>query len=336
MTLKQLKYLLGVADSDLNITAAAERLYTSQSGISKQLKLLEEELGVHLFVRKAKSLVAITPAGREVIARSRKILRETENISRVARGLSDLEEGTLSIATTHTQARYVLPEIIASFRERFPHVNLELQQTTSDQIAELVSINRVDFAIAAESRNLFSDIVSLPCYQWNRIVLVPRQHPLARLTQPLDLETLAEYPLVTNDSALTNESAFQQAFHGHQLEPNVVFTARDFDVIKTYVRRGLGVGVVAAMAYERSDSKDLKALDASALFPTATTWLGFRRETVMPSFMVDFAISFAPHLTVELITAARSSVTQADVDALFEGIHLPIRGGYENKLVSVA
>ena len=336
MTLKQLQYLLGIADSGLNITAAAERLYTSQPGISKQLKLLEEELGVQLFVRKAKSLVAITPAGQEVIARARRILRETENIRQLARNMTAEEEGTLSIATTHTQARYVLPEVIQAFRERYPQVNLELHQGTSEQIAELVAANQVDFAIATGARDLFPDMLLMPCYHWNRIVLVPRQHPLATATERLDLETLATHPLVTYVFSLTGESSFKQAFHDRDLEPRVVFTARDADIIKTYVRMGLGVGVVAAMAFECSDNNDLKAIDATGLFPRVTTWIGFRRETVLRQYMIDFAALFAPHLTPELIAEARIGGTQAEADSVFEGLRLPILGGCETELAPVA
>ena len=197
MTLKQLKYLVGIADSGLNITSAAERLYTSQPGISKQLKQLEAELGVQLFTRKGKSLAAITPAGREVIARARKILREVGNITSLASDLTAELDGTLSIATTHTQARYVLPEVIRAFRERYPRVDLELHQGTSEQIVELVSTNKVDFAIATGSQELFPHLTLLPIYNWHRIVLVPKDHPLARETKPIDLKALADYPLVT-------------------------------------------------------------------------------------------------------------------------------------------
>ncbi len=178
MTLQQLKYLVAIADSGLNITAAAERLYTSQPGISKQLKLLEQELGVQLFTRKGKSLTAITSAGRDVIGRARRIMREAENIRNLASDLSGEQEGTLSIATTHTQARHVLPEVIREFRERYPKINLELHQGTSEQIAELVAANRVDFAIATGSRQLFPGLVLLPCFRWDRIILVPNGHPL--------------------------------------------------------------------------------------------------------------------------------------------------------------
>ena len=212
MTLQQLRYLLGIADSGLNITAAADRLYTSQPGISKQLKLLEQELGIQLFTRKGKSLAAITPAGHEVIARARRILREVQNIRSLASDMSQEQEGTLSIATTHTQARYVLPEVIKEFRLRYPKVNLELHQGTSEQIAELVAANRVDFAIATGAHDLFPDLVLLPCYDWDRIVLVPAAHELASAKEPLSVDVLARYPLVTYVFSLTGESSFKKAF----------------------------------------------------------------------------------------------------------------------------
>ena len=336
MTLQQLRYLLAIADSGLNITAAAERLYTSQPGISKQLKLLEQELGVQLFTRKGKSLAAITPAGRDVITRARKIMREVDNIRSLASNISGEEAGTLSIATTHTQARYVLPETIREFRERHPKVSLELHQGTSEQIAELVSANRVDFAIATGSRGLFPGLVLLPCYHWNRIVLVPKDHPLAVDDGKPDLQTLAAYPLVTYVFSLTGESSFKRAFGDQGLEPNVVFTARDADVIKTYVRMGMGVGVVAAMAYECTDEKDMKALDADGLFPRLTTWLGFRRDSVLRGYMVDFIGLFAPHLTPELIRDVGELETQAEVDKRCEEIALPIRGGCGDEIADAA
>lgn len=327
MTLQQLKYLLAIADSGLNITAAADRLYTSQPGISKQLKLLEQELGVQLFTRKGKSLVAITPAGRDVISRARKILREVQNIRSLAREMSGEQEGTLSIGTTHTQARYVLPEAIREFRERYPKVNLEMHQGTSEQIAELVAANRIDFAIATGSRQLFPTLVILPCYQWDRIILVPKGHPLTRVPGRIDLAALAAYPLITYVFSATGESSFKRAFNEHELEPQVVFTARDADIIKTYVRMGMGVGVVASMAYEAADQKDLVALDAVGLFPRVTTWLGFRRDSVLRGYMVDFIALFAPHLSTEMIRRAAELPSQAEVDALLESVKLPLRTG---------
>ena len=231
MTLQQLKYLVAIADSGLNITVAAERLYTSQPGISKQLKLLEQELGLQLFTRKGKSLAAITPAGRDVIARARSILREAENIRSLASDLSGEQEGTLSIATTHTQARHVLPDVIREFRERYPKINLELHQGTSEQLAELVAANRVDFAIATGSRRLFPGLVLLPCFRWDRIILVPNGHPLADWkkggTKALTLHVLAGYPLATYVFGTTGESSLRKAFAAEGLEPNVVFLARE-------------------------------------------------------------------------------------------------------------
>jgi len=336
MTLQQLRYLLGIADSGLNITAAADRLYTSQPGISKQLKLLEQELGIQLFTRKGKSLAAITPAGHEVIARARRILREVENIRSLASDLSEEQEGTLSIATTHTQARYVLPEVIREFRSRYPRVNLELHQGTSEQIAELVAANRVDFAIATGAHALFPDLALLPCYDWDRIVLVPKAHELAKSNEPLSIETLAHYPLVTYVFSLTGESSFKKAFEDQGLEPDVVFTARDADIIKTYVRMGMGVGVVAAMAWECQDKNDLVAIDAAGLFPRVTTWIGFRRDSVLRGYMVDFASLFAPHLLPELTQRAASMESQEEVDTLFDKASLPLRGGCDDEFGSAA
>jgi LysR family cys regulon transcriptional activator len=327
MTLQQLKYLLAIADSGLNITAAAERLYTSQPGISKQLKLLEQELGVQLFTRKGKSLIAITPAGRDVIGRARKIMREVQNIRSLAREMSGEQEGTLSIATTHTQARYVLPDVIREFRDRYPKVNLELHQGTSEQIAELVSANRVDFAIATGSLQLFPTLVILPCYDWDRIILVPKGHPLTQVQGPIDLAKLAAHPLITYVFSSTGESSFKRAFAEHGLEPQVVFTARDADIIKTYVRMGMGVGVVASMAFECADEKDLVALEAVGLFPRVTTWLGFRRDSVLRGYMADFVSLFAPQLTAEVVRKAAALQAQHEVDALFQGVKLPLRTG---------
>lgn len=324
MTLQQLKYLVAIADSSLNITAAADRLHTSQPGISKQLKLLEQELGVQLFTRKGKSLTEITTAGRDVIARARRIMREVENIRHLASDLSGEQEGTLSIGTTHTQARYVLPDTIREFRERYPRINLELHQGTSEQIAELVAANRVDFAIATGSYQLFPNLVLLPCFRWDRIVLVPKGHPLTRV-EKLDLEALAAYPLVTYVFSATGESSLKKAFAEQGLEPNVVFTARDADIIKTYVRMGMGVGIVAPMAFECQDQKDLVALPAAGLFPRVTTWLGFRRDSVLRRYMVDFIALLGPHLTSHVMRKVVQLGTQAEVDELFADTDLPLR-----------
>jgi len=331
MKLQQLKYLLAIVDNGLNITAAAERLYTSQPGVSKQLKLLEEELGLQLFTRKGKSLGGITAAGEQVIQRARLIMQEAENIRSLASDYYHEEEGTLSIATTHTQARYILPEVIREFRKRYPRVSLNLHQGTSEQIADMVAANEIDFAIATGSRDLFADLLLVPSYRWDRKILVPNDHALTRLKRKLTLQDLAKYPLVTYVFSFGGQSSLKKAFSNEGLEPDVVFTARDADVIKTYVRMGMGVGIVAAMAWECQDKKDLVALDAAGLFPRVTTWIGFRRDTVLRGYMVDFAALFAPHLSPELIQRAANDENQAEVDALLKGISLPFRGGCDDE-----
>ncbi|HLT91783.1 MAG TPA: LysR substrate-binding domain-containing protein [Woeseiaceae bacterium] len=336
MTLKQLKYLLGVVDHGLNITTAAERLYTSQPGISKQLRQLEQEVGVQLFSRKGKNLVGLTPAGAQVVEYARRILRDVDNIRNLGRELVAEDEGTLAIATTHTQARYVLPDVITAFHERYPRVQLELHQGTSEQIAALVADNRVDFAIATESRNAFPELNLLPIYSWDRIVLTPRDHPLARDPEPLTIEKLAQHPLITYVFSSRGESSFLQAFAKKNLEPKVVFTARDADVIKTYVKMGMGAGVLAPMALQCDELKELAAIDAKGLFPRVTTWLGVPRHRVFRRFMADFVALFAPHWPLELIERAATAESQEEVDRLAAGIDLPLRSGCTEGLSKAA
>ena len=327
MKLQQLKYLLAIADNGLNITAAAERLYTSQPGVSKQLKLLEEELGLQLFTRKGKSLGGITPAGGQVIERARLIMQEVENIRSLASDYFHEEEGTLSIATTHTQARYVLPDVVREFRKRYPRVSLNLHQGTSEQIADMVAANEIDFAIATGSRELFADLLLVPSYRWDRKILVPKDHPLTKLKRRLTLHDLGEYPLVTYVFSFGGQSSLKKAFSNEGLEPDVVFTARDADVIKTYVRMGLGVGIVASMAEDCDDRKDLTAIEAEGLFPRSTTWIGFRKDAVMRRYMLDFAQLFAPHITASQLEEMRHARKQEDIDRLYADAELPIRGG---------
>jgi LysR family cys regulon transcriptional activator len=327
MKLQQLKYLLAIVDNGLNITAAADRLYTSQPGVSKQLKLLEEELGLQLFVRKGKSLHGITSAGEQVIERARVIMQEVENIRSLASDYYEEEEGALSIATTHTQARYVLPEIIGEFRKRFPKVGLDLHQGTSEQIADMVAANDIDFAIATGSKNLFSDLALIPSYRWDRSIIVPKEHELAGLDRKITLEDLAKYPLVTYVFSFGGQSSLKRAFADKHLEPDVVFTARDADVIKTYVRMGLGVGIVASMASDCADRKDLVAIPAEGLFPRSTTWIGFRKDAVLRRYMTEFLKLFAPHVTARQLDTARNAQSQDIIDRLFDGAELPLRTG---------
>ena len=336
MKLQQLKYLLAIVDNGLNITAAAEKLYTSQPGVSKQLKLLEEELGLQLFTRKGKSLGGITAAGQKVIDRSRLIMSEVENIRSLASDFYHEEEGTLSIATTHTQARYVLPDVIREFRDRYPKVSLNLHQGTSEQIADMVAANEIDFAIATGSHELFQDLLLVPSYHWDRKVIVPKDHELTRLDRKPTLKDLAKYPLVTYVFSFGGQSSLKRAFAEKGLEPDVVFTARDADVIKTYVRMGLGVGIVASMAEDCDDQKDLVAIDATGLFPRSTTWIGFRKDVVLRRYMLDFVRLFAPHISTDQLEKTRHVRTQPEIDKLFKNAKLPIRGGCSDDITAAA
>ena len=324
MKLHQLRYLAAVAQTGLNITAAAEKLHTSQPGVSKQIKLLEDELGFQIFVRDGRNLSRVTPAGQQVIDRAIRILREVQNIKRLSDDLKDEERGTLSIATTHTQARYVLPEVVKSFRERYPEVRLHLHQGTSEQIAEMAALDRIDFAIATGSEGLFDGFALLPCYKWHRHVVVPRNHPLAR-AKKITLKQLAAHPIITYVFSFTGPSSLHGIFAKEGLVPNVVLTARDADVIKTYVRLGLGVGIVASMAIESEGDADLVHIDTSDLFPTHTTWIGFRRGGLLRKYQLDFIQLFAPHLTRRVIERAAGAANPAEVEQLVAGLDLPLK-----------
>ncbi|MEL7400608.1 MAG: HTH-type transcriptional regulator CysB, partial [Pseudomonadota bacterium] len=299
MKLQQLRYIWEVAHHDLNVSATAQVLYTSQPGISKQIRLLEDELGVEIFARSGKHLTRITPAGEAILQVAGEILRKVESIKQVAQEFSDESKGSLSIATTHTQARYALPGVIESFMQKYPEVSLHMHQGTPMQISEMAANGTTDFAIATEALELFSDLIMMPCYRWNRSILVPRNHPLAQNPRP-SLEQIAAYPLVTYVFGFTGRSKLDEAFKSRGLTPRVAFTAADADVIKTYVRLGVGIGIVASMAINKDVDSDLVAIDASHLFAPSVTQIGFRKGTFLRGYMYDFIQAFAPHLTREL------------------------------------
>jgi len=323
MKLQQLRYIWEVAHHDLNVSATAQSLYTSQPGISKQIRLLEDELGVEVFARSGKHLTHITPAGEAILEAAGEVLRKVESIKQVAQEFSNEKKGSLSIATTHTQARYALPPVIRAFIQRYPDVALHMHQGTPMQISEMAADGTVDFAIATEAMELFSDLVMMPCYRWNRCILVPKDHPLTQRSR-LTLEDVAAHPVVTYVFGFTGRSRLDEAFVARGLEPRVVFTAADADVIKTYVRLGLGIGIVAAMAYDAQTDRDLVALDASHLFASSVTRIGCRRGTFLRGYMYEFIQDFAPHLTRELVTQAFQSQSKAEVEALFAHLELPV------------
>ncbi|MBK7729182.1 MAG: HTH-type transcriptional regulator CysB [Gammaproteobacteria bacterium] len=323
MKLQQLRYIWEVVRHDLNVSATAQGLFTSQPGISKQVRLLEDELGVEIFERSGKHLTRVTPAGEIILAKAGEILRTVESIKKVAQEFRNDQKGTLSIATTHTQARYALPPTIKAFMERYPEVSLHMHQGTPVQISEMAADGSVDFAIATEALELFADLVMMPCYEWNRCVIVPRGHPLAAFGA-LSIEEVAKYPLVTYVFGFTGRSRLDEAFHSRGLTPRVVFTATDADVIKTYVRLGLGIGIIAHMAVDETLDRDLVALDASKLFRPSVTKIGFRRGTFLRGYMYEFIELFAPHLTRGVVDEAWHRHSNAEVEHLFAGFELPV------------
>jgi len=322
MKLQQLRYIWEVAHHDLNVSATAQSLYTSQPGISKQIRLLEDELGVEVFSRSGKHLTNITPAGEDILKLAGEVLRQVATIKSIAQEHSDPSKGSVSIATTHTQARYVLPSVIKQFMDKYPDVSLHMNQGTPVQISEMAADGEVDFAIATEALELFGNLIMMPCYRWNRSIVVPKDHPLAQLST-LTLEEVAKYPLVTYVFGFTGRSKLDDAFNRQELTPRVVFTATDADVIKTYVRLGLGVGIVATMAYDNQLDADLVKLDASHLFEASTTRIGIRRGAFLRGYMYDFVELFAPHLTPEVVDQCLKQQNKAELEEYFASFEIP-------------
>lgn len=312
MTLTQLRYLIAIADSGLNITLAAERVHATQPGISKQLKQLEDELGFQIFARKGKSLERITPAGVQVIDRARVILAEAANIRALAANLRNEAQGELRIATTHTQARFVLPRTIAGLKRRYPQVSVHLKPSGDAEVLTLLERGEADIAIVSTAGSVPAGGMAVPLFRWDRHVLVPRTHPLAKLDKAPRLDELAEYPLVSYESSLKPDSSLRRAFLGAGLLPRIAITARDADLIKTYVRAGLGVGVLAEMALLPEDLADLKALPAPGLFPLCTTWVVLRRDRVLRDYALDLVAELAPQLDRRSLRRVLDGVTTPD------------------------
>ena len=307
MKLQQLRYLVEVARQGLNVSEAAEALYTSQPGISKQIKLLEDELGVIVFERSGKRLTAITEPGKVVLEIAERMLRDAENIRRVGEEYAGGDSGSLVIATTHTQARYALPAVVKNFVDRHPKVRLSLHQGHPTQIAEWTLKGEADIAIATEALDQYPQLVMLPCYQWVHCVIAPEGHPILA-EQSLSLVALARWPLITYDSAFTGRSRINKAFELAQLTPNVVLTAIDADVIKTYVSLGLGLGIIARMAFDPLRDVGLQAMAAEHLFGSNTTRIGLRRGTHVRRYEYDFIELFASHLTRKAVDMAMAGV----------------------------
>jgi len=295
MNLQQLKYLREVARCGLNISTAANVLHTAQPGISNQIRQLEDELNIQIFERNGKRLVGITQPGRAVLAMAERVLREIENIKQIGYEFTHDASGTLSIATTHTQARYALPPVIKTFTEHYPNIRLHIHQGNPTQIAQMVVSGAADLAIATEGMDEFEDIVVLPCYQWNHCLVAPPGLPILRV-EPLTLAAIAAYPIVTYELAFAGRMRINDAFSEVGLRPNVVLAAIDADVIKTYVELGLGVGLIASMAFDEARDTNLRMRDVSHLFAPSTTKIGLRRGAHLRGYCYAFIELFAKQL----------------------------------------
>lgn len=303
MNFQQLRYVREAVRCDLNLTQAAAALHTSQPGVSKQIRELESELGFDIFVRRGKRVTALTEPGKAVLGIIERVLQEADNLRRAARDISDRDAGGLTIATTHTQARYALPRVVAEFRRRFPRVHLTLQQGNPLQLAEMVQSGAADIAIATEALDDSPGLLALPAYSWSHCAVVPPRHALLR-SEPFTLEALAQFPIVTYDAAFAGRSHIDAAFAARGLAPDVVLSAIDADVIKTYVELGLGVGIIAAMAFDAKRDRKLRAIDCAHLFHSNVTRVAIKRGGLLRAYAYDFIELFAPALKRKLIERA--------------------------------
>lgn len=300
MKLQQLRYICEVARRGLNVTTAAERLFTAQSGISTQIRLLEEELNVQIFERHGKRLTGVTTAGQGIIEMAERILTETDNIRLLAQQANDDSRGTLSIATTHTQAYHVLPPVIAHFSQEYPEVTLRIHQGDVEQIYDMLLSRTADVAITTASKNMPNELVMLPFREWNLSVITPLGHPLSK--EPvLTLEALARYPLITYDHSVSGRSAINQAFTDANLLTNIALTALDADIIKKYVKLGMGVGLIAETALDETEDSELVVLDAGHLFTPSTSCICVHRGRHLRNFVYSFITYITPQLTEDAV-----------------------------------
>lgn len=295
MNLRQLAALCEIVDHGLKLSAAAQTLHRSQPAVTRQLQELEQELGTQLFLRRRNKVLGLTPHGREILASARRILREVQSIRSAADDTGAAAQGEFTVATTHTQARYTLPRVIRRFKSRYPMVRLSLRQGTPVQCVELVARGAVDIAICTETRDELDDVIGIPAYRLNRSVVVPRRHPLLKAT-PLTLEAIARYPIITYDEGFSGRWVLDHAFSERGLQPNVVLSAIDADVSKAYVEMGLGIAILATIAFDAARDAQLRSIDARHLFPASKLRVAVRRHGYLRSYMLDFIAMFAPKI----------------------------------------
>ncbi len=306
MTLQQLKYLCEIVDRGMNISAAAQALHTSQPGMSRQIQALERELGVTIFLRGKRRILGLTETGAQVREIARKVLRTTDGLRHIGRDFSALDTGTLTVTTSHTHARYILPGIIQAFSRKYPKVRITLRQGNPVQVAQLVSAGKADLSICSKPAHEVPGLALIPCYDQHKIVLAPARHPLLRMSH-LTIKALARYPLITYDSEFPTYAQVMKAFAAADCEPNVILSATDVDVMKEYVKRGLGVAIVAALAYNAKEDRQLRAIDARHLFESNKIYVGVQKHTYVRGYALEFVRLFAPKITRETIERAVSA-----------------------------
>lgn len=302
MNLHQLKFVRETVRQNFNLTEAARALYTSQPGISKAIIELEEELGVDIFVRHGKRLKGLTAPGVQVFECIDRVMHEIDNLKRVSQDFADSDSGNITIACTHTQARYALPKVVPAFKKKFPRVHVALLQGNPRQLAEMVLREQADLAIATESVAEVEGLVAMPCYDWQHVIVVPHQHPI--LEEKLSLKTLAKYPIITYDTAFAGRTRIDKSFHDAGIQPDIVLAAIDSDVIKTYVELGMGVGIIAGVAYDPKRDTRLTALPAGKLFGTHTTHVAIKSRSFLRSYVYTFIEMLAPQLTRDTVQRA--------------------------------
>ncbi len=303
MNFQQLRSVREAVRRGFNLTEVAHALHTSQPGVSRQIRELEDELGIDLFVRAGKRLTGLTEPGRQVLPIVERLLSDAENLRQASRDFSERDVGPLSIAATHSQARYALPAAVRDFRLLYPQVTLSLHQGSPKHVAEMLLSGEADVGIATEALTQYEQLVTLPCYQWTHAVVVPPGHPLLD-SEPLTLERLSRFPLITYDVGYTGRAHIDEAFADAGITPSVVLSAMDADVIKTYVELGMGVGIVASIAFDPERDRNLRAIEARSLFKLNMTRLAFRRDAFLRSYVYAFIETFAPPLSRQRVEAA--------------------------------
>ena len=296
MKLQQLRCVYQIVQNDFNISKAAEFLHTSQPGVSKQIQLLEDEVGIKIFQRNGKRLTGLSDAGNDLYKSISEIIREVSNIKNISHEHENDDAGSFTIATTHTQARYKLPKVVKAFVKKYPKIDLNIHQGDPSQVTEQILKGDADVGIATESIGHNANIICIPCYSWNRVLVFPKNHALSSIKE-ITLQNIASYPMITYDYAFTGSTIVSKVFKEANISPNIMLTAIDADVIKTYVELNLGVGLIAEMAYDKNKDSALESKDVSHLFPTSTTYIGIRKETFVRGYVYEFIKMFTPDIT---------------------------------------